>query len=78
MLHIIENCIAMWIGNCLSDREHFVSLNQTHSPPLNRNKGIPLVQYWGPKQRNSFGSILGPLLFLIIMTDIVITYSDIL
>ena len=48
-----------WINSYLSDREHFVTWNQTHSPLLNLNIGVPK------------GSILEPLLFLIYINDIV-------
>ena len=43
----------------LSDRENFVSCNQTHEPLLNLNIGVPK------------GAILGTLLFLIYIHDIV-------
>ena len=48
-----------WINSYLSDREHFVSWNQSHSSLLNLNIGV------------SQGSILQPLLFLIYIYDIV-------
>ena len=47
-----------WINSYLSDSEHFVTWNQTHSPLLNLNIGVPQ------------GSILEPLLFLIYIKEI--------
>ena len=55
----IDETALQWINSYLSDREHFVSWNQTHSPLLNLNIGV------------SQGSILLPLLFLIYINDIV-------
>ena len=46
----IDETELQWINSYLSDREHFISWNQTHSLSLNLNIGIPQ------------GSILGPLL----------------
>ena len=57
----IHETALQWINSDLSDREHFVSWNQTHSPLLNLNIGVP------------WGSILGPLLSLIYINDIVNT-----
>ena len=61
----IHETALQWINSYLSDREHFVSWNQTHSPSLNLNIGV--LQ----------GSILKLLLFLIYVNDI-INYSNIL
>ena len=55
----IHETALQWINSYLSDREHFVSLNQSHSPLLNLNIGVPQ------------GSILGPLLLLININDII-------
>ena len=49
----IHESALKWINSYLSDHEHFVSWNQSHSTLLNINIGVPQ------------GSILGPLLFLI-------------
>ena len=51
--YVIHETALQWINSYLSDSEHFVSWNQTHSPLLDLNIGVPQ------------GSILGPLLFLI-------------
>ena len=50
-----------WINSYLTDSEHFVSWNQTHSPSLNLNIGV------------TQGSILGSLLFLIYLMILLIT-----
>ena len=55
----IHETALQWINSYLSDREHFVSWNQSHSSLLNLNIGVPQ------------GSILGPVLFLIYSNDIV-------
>ena len=55
---IHENALQ-WINSYLLDREHFVSWNQMHSPPLNLNIGVPQ------------DSILWPLLFLIYINGII-------
>lgn len=36
------------INRYLSDREHFVSWNQTHSPSPNLNILLPRIQFLGP------------------------------
>ena len=55
---ILETALQL-INSYLSDRDHFVSWNQSHSSLLNLNIGVPQ------------GSILGPLWFLIHNNDIV-------
>ena len=54
----IHETALQWINSYLSDIEHFVSWNQTHSSSLNLNIGVP------------HDSILGPLLFLIVIKGI--------
>ena len=56
----IHETALQWINSYLSDPEHFVSWNQSHSSVLNLNIGVPQ------------GSILGPLLFLIYITRLLI------
>ena len=62
----IHETALQWINSYLSDREHFVSWNQTlvswnqtHTHSLNLNTGVPQ------------GSILEPLFFLIYINDII-------
>ena len=55
----IHETAFQWINSDVSDREHFVSMNQSHSSLLNLSIGVPQ------------GSIIGPLLFLIYIKDIV-------
>ena len=55
----IHETALQWINSYLSDREHFVSWNQTHAPLLNLNIGVPQ------------GSILWPLLFPINIYDVI-------
>ena len=44
----IHETALQWINIYLSDCEHFVSWNQTHSPLLNLNIGVPRVLFSGP------------------------------
>ena len=64
----VNSNALQWIKSYLSAREHIVSWNQTHSPPLNLNIGVPQ------------GSIiLGSLLFLIyIYINVIVNTSTIL
>ena len=55
----IHETALQWFNSYLSDRENFVSWNQTHSPLLNLNIGVLR------------DSILDPFLFLIYINDIV-------
>ena len=44
----IHETALQWINSYLSDREHFVSWNQTHSSLLNLNRGVPQGSLSGP------------------------------